>query len=86
MGAGDVKLMAAVGTFLGWSDALAAGLATLIIGAAIAILIVIWRQVVIWIGSRRVIGVAHASALFSLDLPYAFAIATGTVAALLVHV
>src|SRR4029434_4102192 len=68
MGAGDVKLMAAVGTFLGLSNALVAGFATLVIGAALALLVVMWRQAVVWIGSRRVIGVAHVDTLFSLDL------------------
>jgi prepilin peptidase CpaA len=88
MGAGDVKLMAAVGTFLGLSGAPVAGIATLVIGGGLALLAAVWRQAALWMSSRRHPAVASAppTGLLSIDLPYAIAIATGTAAAFVVHV
>jgi prepilin peptidase CpaA len=84
MGAGDVKLMASVGTYLGPTGALVASVATLIVGAVIAGFVVMWNQV----QGRRI--PKHASALRSLEphtlsqleFPYAVAIALGTTIAL----
>ena len=43
MGAGDVKLMAAAGSFLGPFSALIASATTLVFGAVLAIAIIVWR-------------------------------------------
>jgi prepilin peptidase CpaA len=88
MGAGDVKLMAAVGAFLGLSSTLVAGVATLIVGGALALLTALGRQGAVWLSTKHhaSAGAAHAKALLSLEFPYAIAIATGTVAAFVVHV
>jgi len=43
MGGGDVKLMAAVGAFLGWPGALHAVFYSFLVGAALGLVIVIWR-------------------------------------------
>ena len=48
MGAGDVKLMAAAGSFLGPFGALIASVTTLVFGAVLAIAFIVWRA----IGSR----------------------------------
>jgi prepilin peptidase CpaA len=45
MGAGDVKLMAAVGAFLGYPDILPAALFSFVAGGAAALGIALWRQV-----------------------------------------
>src|SRR3990167_7222316 len=44
MGAGDVKLMAMVGAFLGSSDVLGAVLATFIAGGVMALTVVLWSK------------------------------------------
>jgi prepilin peptidase CpaA len=43
MGAGDVKLMAAVGAWLGWPQALIAVLASLVMGGAISLIVALRR-------------------------------------------
>ena len=52
MGAGDVKLMAAAGSFLGPFNAVMAVLLSLTIGAVLAIVVVVWRAV----GMRTAVG------------------------------
>jgi prepilin peptidase CpaA len=44
MGAGDVKLMAGIGAWLGWQVTLAAFCVSVVIGAVIAVLMVLWRR------------------------------------------
>ncbi|HNW58194.1 MAG TPA: A24 family peptidase [bacterium] len=74
MGAGDVKLMAAVGALLGWPLALAAIFCTAIAGSVLALGLMI-RQ---WITARE--GANRAgSSLLKVRLPYGVAIAAGTV-------
>ena len=88
MGAGDVKLMMAAGAFLGPVDAFVAVLLSLVAGAVIAVLIVVWR-----IASSTSVpalsgnGAAGASKMESAftraaaeKFPYAAAIAAGVVA------
>ncbi len=94
MGAGDVKLLAMVGAFVGAGDILAVGIATLLAGGVLAIVVAAWS------GSlRRVLGntyqtMLHAGltgmnhgialpAAASGRLPYAVAIAAGTAACVL---
>jgi prepilin peptidase CpaA len=43
MGGGDVKLMAAVGAFLGWPGALHAVFYSFLVGAAVGLIMVVWR-------------------------------------------
>jgi len=43
MGGGDVKLMAAVGAFLGWPAALHAVFYSFLVGAAVGLILMIWR-------------------------------------------
>jgi len=57
MGAGDVKLMAAAGSFLGPFNALVASATTLIFGAVLAIAILVWRIA----GSRAATAAASAA-------------------------
>jgi len=45
MGAGDVKLLGVVGAFLGPWGAFVAGVATLIVGAALGIVYIAWRNI-----------------------------------------
>ena len=82
MGAGDVKLMAAAGAFLGPINAFIATFATLAIGAVLAISVVAWR--VIELRSATVAdggngpGFRDALAIAGKDrFPYAAAIAVG---------
>lgn len=91
MGAGDVKLMGAAGSFIGPSHALVAALLSLAVGALLAIAIVVWRVV-----ELRATIVAAGSAgeaprsdlpttLFQVGkqrFPYAVAIAAGVVLAM----
>lgn len=44
MGAGDVKLMAGIGAWLGWQVTLAAFCVSVVIGAVMAVVMVIWRR------------------------------------------
>jgi prepilin peptidase CpaA len=44
MGAGDVKLLAAVGSFIGTESVLSAGLMTMLLGGAYAIAMMIYRR------------------------------------------
>ena len=94
IGAGDVKLLAMVGAFVGAGQILSIAVVTLIAGGALALLVAAWQ------GSlRRVLGNAWAMALHSGlsalggslaaptggtgRLPYAVAIAAATVACVL---
>jgi prepilin peptidase CpaA len=91
MGAGDVKLMGAAGSFIGPSHALVAAMLSLAVGALLAIGIIVWRVV-----ERRDTTVAAGSAgeaprsdlrttLFQAGkqrFPYAIAIAAGVVLAM----
>jgi prepilin peptidase CpaA len=43
MGGGDVKLMAAVGAFVGWPGALDAVFYSFLVAAAVGVIVVIWR-------------------------------------------
>lgn len=87
MGAGDVKLMAMVGVFLGPADVLGAVLGTFLAGGVIAVL----AATRLWIKKKRFLPPDGASRRFvitpslvgenhdpALRLPYALAIALGT--------
>lgn len=94
MGAGDVKLLGVVGSFLGPWTTVVAGMATMIAGAVVGIIVILWRrfrpaipihkfppagaQVVLSVGSLQRVRPEPGS----IQIAYAPAIAIGTVAAL----
>lgn len=96
MGGGDVKLLGVVGSFLGPWGAVVAGLATMMAGGVFGIIVIVWRCV--WpvheLHTTQILSPAdpvapatsasHASGRRNRDtnIPYAPAIAAGTVAAL----
>ena len=97
MGAGDVKLMAAIGAFLGPLDTLGAGLSSVLAGGVLALLVALFQgslrkvagNVKLMVLGSVLRGLAGGSARVDApvtatgQLPYAVAIATGTVAYLL---
>jgi prepilin peptidase CpaA len=95
MGAGDVKLMGAVGALLGWQLALAALFYTALAGGGIAVMAILRTKAFrssfsrigamfrILFASKRV-PAADSLEGESVKIPYAVAIAVGTVAALLI--
>jgi prepilin peptidase CpaA len=93
MGAGDVKLLGIVGSFLGPWGAVVAGLATFMAGAVLGIAIIIWRRALplFEMNTAPMLGSHPAGANVEppdrtqanvITIPYAPAIAAGTVAAL----
>jgi prepilin peptidase CpaA len=89
MGAGDIKLMAAVGAFMGWKFALNAAVDTAIIGGILAVVFLLIkgelrntlkRMVRIIFPDRSLRGNSEVNA-YSYALPYAVVISLGTVAA-----
>jgi len=88
MGAGDVKLMAAAGTFLGFKSALVAAALSLIAGGVLALGYVAWRLIepteplqasAPGSASRAWRGAALLSTVRHERFPYALAIASGVV-------
>lgn len=96
MGAGDVKLMAAVGTYIGWPDTLLAVAMSAISGGLMAVFILIiyggipasfrryasMGKVLFITGQINYIPPETAEAAATVRFPYAIAIATGSIAAL----
>ena len=82
MGAGDVKLMGAVGAFLGASGALFAAMATLVIGGVLGGGLMLWKQICLWGAANEIVGFHNGAAVsaWKLKFPYAAAIAIGAVA------
>jgi prepilin peptidase CpaA len=88
MGAGDVKLMAAVGAFLGPLEVLIAAILSLVVGGALGIAFIAWRLFQsrgLAPGSITGMG-QHAATTITVSLkqrfPYAIAIGLGTLLAL----
>ncbi len=96
MGAGDVKLLGVVGSFLGPWGAVVAGLATMMAGAVFGIIVIAWRCVrpILELHAGQFLSPADSRASTSsvlpgsgrrnseLNIPYAPAIVVGTVASL----
>jgi prepilin peptidase CpaA len=96
MAAGDVKLLGVVGSFVGPSAAVVAGLATMMVGAVFGITFIVWHRLHPALESHttqilsphttgmRSTSVPHSSARRNdvTYIPYAPAIAVGTAAAL----
>jgi prepilin peptidase CpaA len=96
MGGGDVKLLGVVGSFLGPWGAVVAGLATMMAGAVFGIIVIVWRRVLPahQLHAAQILSpanlVAHTTStshapgrrIRDTNIPYAPAIAAGTVAAL----
>ncbi len=97
MGAGDVKLMAVIGTFLGPLEVLGAGLSSVLAGGVLALLVALFQgslrkvtgNVKVMVLGSVLRGMSGGSARIDAppaatgQLPYAVAIASGTVAYLL---
>ena len=82
MGAGDVKLLAAAGTFLGPEGALLAGVFTLAAGGVLALAVLAWYGLARYLRARMPnIRLAPVSGVAKLELPYSLAIAAGTLIA-----
>ena len=79
MGAGDVKLMAAAGAFLGPANAFVAVLLSLATGAVLALVILGWRASEIRVATAGA-GNPVASRLRKERFPYAVAIGAGVIA------
>lgn len=86
LGAGDVKLMAVVGTYLGPSDAMLAAAISLVAGAALGLSVVVLRLLPAGSAVRSVTDATNTatdavrprySAVAQERFPYAVAIATG---------
>jgi prepilin peptidase CpaA len=99
MGAGDVKLMAMVGAFLGPLGAFCAVLGTFVAGGILAITMLVWKRRlrralgnVYHLVSTNLLAAPAGSFDFTMSgtdsvgkLPYAVAIAAGTVGYLILH-
>ena len=96
MGAGDVKLLGIVGSFIGPWGAVVAGLSTMMVGAVFGIAVIVWRRMhpVFELNTAHLLS-THASGAgmrpvahsvnhqsSTTSIPYAPAIAAGTLIAL----
>jgi len=83
MGAGDVKLLAGVGSFLGpWGVALA-GVFTLAFGGVLGLAVIFWQRIGMVLAARFLsIPPSVAVDIRAVKIPYSLAITAGTLAAL----
>jgi prepilin peptidase CpaA len=77
MGAGDVKLMGAAGAFLGPLNAFVATLLSLVFGAVLAIVVLVWRMIEV---RQATAGAPDLSQVRKERFPYAVAIGLGAIA------
>lgn len=83
MGAGDVKLLAATGSFLGPQGALVAGICTLAAGAVLGLIVIAFCYLGAYPLVRRLVGVAPAENPPTIQLPYSLAISAGALMAVM---
>ena len=82
MGAGDVKLLAAVGSFLGPWGVVLAGVFALCAGGVLAMAVLLWRGFGAFAEARRLLPSRTARAHGAIvRLPYSLAIAAGAIVA-----
>jgi len=79
MAAGDVKLLGVVGSFLGPWGAVVAGLATMMAGGAFGLAVIVWQRLSPTPPLVNTDSISHNDQV--VYIPYAPAIAVGTVAA-----
>lgn len=77
MGAGDVKLLAAVGSFIGPQGALLAGILTLGAGSILGLCVIAWRSLKM-LELTRSSGTSWVRRFKGVELPYSIAIFAGT--------
>jgi prepilin peptidase CpaA len=83
MGAGDVKLLAGVGSFLGPWGVAHAGVFTLAFGGVLALAVIFWQRVGMVLAARFLsIPPSVSVDIRAAKIPYSLAIAAGTFAAL----
>lgn len=82
MGAGDVKLLAATGSFLGLKGALLAGVCTLVAGAALGLIVMLHRFLRASTRARGPVELAPADSA-PVQLPYSLAISVGALTAVI---
>jgi prepilin peptidase CpaA len=83
MGAGDVKFLAGVGSFLGPWGVAVAGMYTLLLGGVLGLAVIAWQRVGPVFTSRfSSIPPSVSAAKSEVTIPYSVAIAAGTIAAL----
>jgi prepilin peptidase CpaA len=88
MGGGDVKLMGAVGSLVGWPAALHAVFYSFLVGAALGLILMIWRGQVrvvlrrLWVAIRILplptATLDEAAATTTFRVPFGFAACVGT--------
>jgi prepilin peptidase CpaA len=88
MGGGDVKLMAAVGASLGWPGVLHAVFYSFVVGAAVGLIVLVWRGQVrlalrrLWLAVRILplptATMDDAVPVSTFRVPFGFAVAVGT--------
>jgi len=88
MGGGDVKLMGAVGALVGWPAALHAVFYSFLVGAALGLILMVWRGRVrivlrrLWMAIRILplptATLDEATATPTLRVPFGFAVCAGT--------
>ena len=88
MGGGDVKLMGAVGAFLGWPGIVYAMFYSFLVGVAVGLIMMVWRGRTLTVVRRLGVAVRllpipsvtmdEALPTASLRVPFAFAVCVGT--------
>jgi len=82
MGAGDVKLLAATGSFLGPQGALLAGVFTLVAGLILGLLVIAYRRFGASSPARRLAGDPQGGSS-AIQFPYSLAVSAGALTAVM---